>query len=74
MIDGVKENNIPVVFCESTVNTAPAKQVARETGARYGGELYVDSLSKPNGPVPSYLDLLRVTAETVADGLAAGRN
>ncbi|WP_321364630.1 metal ABC transporter substrate-binding protein [uncultured Celeribacter sp.] len=74
VIDGVKENNIPVVFCESTVNTAPAKQVARETGARYGGELYVDSLSKPNGPVPSYLDLLRVTAETVADGLAAGRN
>lgn len=74
VIDGVKENNIPVVFCESTVNTAPAKQVARETGARYGGELYVDSLSKPGGPVPSYLDLLRVTAQTVADGLAAGSN
>ncbi|WP_226548849.1 metal ABC transporter substrate-binding protein [Celeribacter naphthalenivorans] len=74
VIDGVKDNDIPVVFCESTVNTAPAKQVARETGARYGGELYVDSLSKPNGPVPSYLDLLRVTAQTVADGLEAARN
>jgi manganese/iron transport system substrate-binding protein len=74
VIDGVKENDIPVVFCESTVNTAPAEQVARETGATYGGELYVDSLSKPDGPVPSYLDLLRVTAETVADGLEAGRN
>nr|WP_245749603.1 metal ABC transporter substrate-binding protein [Palleronia marisminoris] len=69
VIDGVREHEIPVVFCESTVNTAPAEQVARETGAAYGGELHVDSLSAPDGPVPTYLDLLRVTAETVADGL-----
>jgi len=71
VIDRVRENEIPVVFCESTVNTAPAKQVARETGASYGGELYVDSLSEADGPVPTYLDLLRVTAQTVADGLTA---
>lgn len=74
VIDGVKANDIPVVFCESTVNTAPAKQVARETGARYGGVLYVDSLSEPDGPVPTYLDLLRVTSQTVASGLTAGTN
>nr|WP_234990193.1 metal ABC transporter substrate-binding protein [Roseivivax lentus] len=69
VIDGVRENDIPVVFCESTVSTAPAEQVARETGAAFGGVLYVDSLSVPDGPVPTYLDLLRVTATTVADGL-----
>ncbi|WP_417256888.1 metal ABC transporter substrate-binding protein [Celeribacter halophilus] len=74
VIDGVRENDIPVVFCESTVNTAPAEQVARETGAEYGGVLYVDSLSEPDGPVPTYLDLLRVTSETVANGLEAGLN
>ncbi|RJE89263.1 metal ABC transporter substrate-binding protein [Paracoccus onubensis] len=72
VIDGVKGNDIPVVFCESTVNTAPAEQVARETGAHYGGVLYVDSLSEPDGPVPSYLDLLRVTSQTIAGGLQAG--
>ena len=44
--------------------------VARETGAAYGGVLYVDSLSEEGGPVPTYLDLLRVTVQTVADGLA----
>ena len=71
VIDGVREHAIPVVFCESTVNTAPAEQVARETGAQYGGVLYVDSLSEPDGPVPTYLDLLRVTSETVARGLTA---
>ncbi|MCT4555306.1 MAG: metal ABC transporter substrate-binding protein [Pelagimonas sp.] len=69
VIDGVRANDIPAVFCESTVNTAPAQQVARETDAQYGGELYVDSLSNADGPVPTYLDLLRVTSETVAKGL-----
>ncbi|MEO9632103.1 MAG: metal ABC transporter substrate-binding protein [Sulfitobacter sp.] len=69
VIDEVRDHEIPVVFCESTVNTDPAKQVARETGASYGGVLYVDSLSDPDGPVPTYLDLLRVTTETVAAGL-----
>jgi manganese/iron transport system substrate-binding protein len=69
VIDGVRANDIPAVFCESTVSTRPAEQVARETGAAYGGVLYVDSLSGPDGPVPSYLDLLLVTAETVVEGL-----
>ena len=74
VIDGVNNNNIPVVFCESTVNTAPAEQVARETGVAYGGVLYVDSLSEPDGPVPTYLDLLSVTSRTVADGLTSTTN
>lgn len=74
VIDGVKQNHIPVVFCESTVNTAPAERIARETGAHYGGVLYVDSLSEAGGPVPSYLDLLRVTSQTIAEGLRAGMN
>ncbi len=74
VIDGVRDNDIPVVFCESTVNTAPAEQVARETGARFGGVLYVDSLSVADGPVPTYLDLLRVTSQTVVDGLTAATN
>lgn len=69
VIDGVRQHDIPAVFCESTVNTSPAEQVARETGARYGGVLYVDSLTDPGGAVPTYLDLLRVTAQTIADGL-----
>ena len=69
VIDAVRANHIPAVFSESTVSPNPAKQIARETGVRYGGVLYVDSLSDPDGPVPTYLDLLRVTAETIAKGL-----
>ena len=70
VIDAVRANNIPAVFSESTISANPAKQVARETGAAYGGVLYVDSLSEADGPVPTYLDLLRVTSETVAKGIS----
>lgn len=69
VIDMVRKHAIPVVFSESTISPAPALQVARETGARYGGVLHVDSLTGSDGPVPTYLDLLRVTSETIARGL-----
>ncbi|MFC5069105.1 metal ABC transporter substrate-binding protein [Flaviflagellibacter deserti] len=72
VIDAVKANRIAVVFSESTVSDKPARQVARETGAQYGGVLYVDSLSEADGPVPTYIDLLRVTSDTVEKGLAEG--
>ncbi len=68
VIDLVRKNKIPVVFSESTISDRAAKQVARETGASYGGVLYVDSLSAAGGPVPTYLDLLKVTVETIAKG------
>jgi manganese/iron transport system substrate-binding protein len=68
VIDEVRKNKIPVVFSESTISDKPARQVAKETGARYGGVLYVDSLSDARGAVPTYLDLLTVTVETIAKG------
>ncbi len=68
VIDKIRKKNIPVVFSESTISDKPAKQVAAETNALYGGVLYVDSLSKAGGKVPTYLDLLNVTTSTIADG------
>ena len=68
VIETVKANNIPVVFSESTISPKPAKQVAKETGAKYGGVLYVDSLSNKKGPVPTYIDLLNTTVSTIAKG------
>ncbi|MFK4767484.1 metal ABC transporter substrate-binding protein [Rhizobium sp. ZW T2_16] len=70
VIDAMREHDVKVIFSESTVSDKPAKQVASETGATYGGVLYVDSLSEADGPVPTYLDLLRITSETIAKGLA----
>jgi manganese/iron transport system substrate-binding protein len=68
VIDGVRKQKIPVVFSESTVSDKPARQVARETGARYGGVLYVDSLTPPSGPAPTYLRLMEYNARTIVKG------
>ncbi|WP_409449728.1 metal ABC transporter solute-binding protein, Zn/Mn family, partial [Escherichia coli] len=56
-----------------SISDKPARQVARETGAHYGGVLYVDSLSTENGPVPTYIDLLKVTTSTLVQGIKAGK-
>ena len=69
MIDAVRADGIPAIFSESTISAKPAQQVARETDIKYGGVLYVDSLSEANGPVPTYLDLLSVTTSTIVKGL-----
>jgi manganese/iron transport system substrate-binding protein len=68
VIDGVRAHAIPVVFSESTVSDKPARQVAKETGARYGGVLYVDSLTGPDGPAPTYLKLMEYNAQTIVKG------
>jgi manganese transport system substrate-binding protein len=71
-IEYVKANNVPAVFCESTVSDAPMRQVMEATGARFGGTLYVDSLSEADGPVPTYLDLIRHDAGIITTALTNG--
>ncbi len=74
VIEEVKDNNVPTIFCETTVSDEGQKQVAKATGARFGGNLYVDSLSTEEGPVPTFIDLLEYDARTITNGLLAGSN
>lgn len=74
VIQQVKDNKVPTVFCETTVSDKGQKQVAESTGARFGGNLYVDSLSSEDGPVPTFLELLEYDALTITNGLLAGVN
>ncbi|NJL90956.1 MAG: metal ABC transporter substrate-binding protein [Coleofasciculaceae cyanobacterium SM2_1_6] len=69
VIEQVKSQQIPVVFCESTVSADAQKQVARETGAKFAGVFYVDSLTTPEGAAPTYLDLLTYNINTLVKGL-----
>ena len=69
VVDAVRRDRPRAVFCESTVPDVAQRQVARETSTPLAGPLYVDSLSGPDGPVPSYLDLLRHTTTTIVAGL-----
>jgi manganese transport system substrate-binding protein len=68
-IEYVRASKVPAVFCESTVSDAPMQQVVGATGAKFGGTLYVDSLSEADGPVPTYLDLIRHDAEIITEAL-----
>ena len=72
VIEEVKANDVPTIFCESTVSNEGQKQVAKTTGAQFGGNLYVDSLSTEDGPVPTFIDLLEYDARTITNGLLAG--
>lgn len=73
-IEFVRDNNVPAVFCESTVSNKPMLKVVDSTDAAYGGTLYVDSLSEPDGPVPTYLDLIHHDAQTIIAGLRGDRS
>ena len=68
----VRTNKVPAVFCESTVSDAPMQQVVEATGAKFGGVLYVDSLSEADGPVPTYLDLIRHDSKVITAALSGG--
>ena len=69
LIEKMNSNKIKVIFSESTISDRGAKSVAKQTEAFYGGILYVDSLSTPQGKVPTYLKLLEITTKTIFNGI-----
>ncbi|EEG5674287.1 metal ABC transporter substrate-binding protein [Salmonella enterica] len=72
VIDQVRKNHVPAVFCESTVNDKAMMQVASETGAKFGGTLFVDSLTTDEGPAPTYIKLLDYNAKTILKAFNVG--
>src|SRR6185436_10533861 len=73
VVDTIRKYKIPVAFSESTISDKPQRQVCRETGARFGGTLYVDSLTPENGSAPTYLKLLTFNADTIVAGFQKAR-
>lgn len=69
VIQQVRQQKIPAIFCESTVSADAQKQVARETGAKFAGVFYVDSLTPADGVAPTYLSLLTYNINTLVKGL-----
>ena len=69
LIEMIKKNDVPTIFCESTVSSEAQLEVAKSSGAAFGGTFYVDSLSGPDGPAPTYIELLRHNVRLITDGL-----
>nr|WP_240789291.1 metal ABC transporter substrate-binding protein [Synechococcus sp. BS56D] len=69
LIETVRARQVPAVFCETTVSDKAQREVARASGARFGGSFYVDSLSEPDGPAGSLIDLQRHNVRLLIEGL-----
>lgn len=70
LIEKIKENDVPTIFCESTVSSKAQREVAKATGANFGGIFYVDSLSDSDGPAPTLIDLHKHNVGLILDGLS----
>lgn len=68
IIDIIRKENIKVVFSGSTMDIKPMEVVMRDTDAVFGGYLYVDTLTEPEGRVPTYLAMLERTVYAIVDG------
>lgn len=65
----IQENNIPVVFVESTINPKMLKQIASDNHIGIGGQLYSDSLGDKDSPADTYLNMVRSNTDVIVNGL-----
>ena len=71
LIQQIRERGIRAVFVENVADPRLLERIADETGATIGGTLYPGALSGPDGPAPTYLDMMRHNATTLAQALAS---
>ena len=70
IIKQIRREKIPAVFLESISDPRLLERIRQESGARVGGTLYSDSLSKADGPAATYLEMMRHNAKTLTSALA----
>ena len=71
LIDQIRANDIKAVFLENVTDSRLLERIAEETGAVIGGTLYPGALSGADGPAPTYLDMMRHNATTIAAALSS---
>ncbi|CAK0753583.1 zinc/manganese transport system substrate-binding protein [Gammaproteobacteria bacterium] len=69
LIDQIRREQIKAVFIENATDARLVKLVARETGARPGGVLYAEALSKENGPASSYIKMIQYNIKIMKAGM-----
>ena len=69
LIAQIKREKVKALFLEHSLSPRLLEQLSRETNVRIGGTLYADTLSPPGGPVPSYMEMMRVNTRTMVEAL-----
>jgi len=65
----IKENQVPSIFVESTINPKLIQQLAQDNKVSIGGELYADSLGDQDSPASTYVDMMRYNTSTIVNAL-----
>jgi len=73
IIRQIREDAIPAIFVENIKDRRLIDQIAAETHAVVGGELYTDALSAKDGPAPTYVDMIRHNIGTLTEALTSKR-
>jgi zinc/manganese transport system substrate-binding protein len=71
LIETIRAEGVSAVFFENIADTRLLERIADETGATVGGTLYPGALSEPDGPAPTYLDMMRHNATMLAQTLGS---
>ena len=70
IITVIKTQKIPAVFLENISDPRLIQRISAETGARLGGTLYSDSLTREKGEAPTYIELVRHNIKALTSALA----
>ncbi len=65
----IKEQKVPAIFIESTINPKMMRQLAQDNKIAIGGKLYADSLGDKESPASTYIDMLRYNTKTIVAAL-----
>ena len=69
LIDTIKSSGVPAIFLDISENPELAQQVATESGAKVVTDLYVETLSAPDGPTPTYIEMIKHDVTVIVDAL-----
>jgi zinc/manganese transport system substrate-binding protein len=70
LITQIREQKASALFVETISDPRLIEQIARETGLKVGGALYSDALSGPDGPAPTYIEMMRHNARLFTEAMA----
>jgi zinc/manganese transport system substrate-binding protein len=72
IIRQIRAAKAKAVFVENVTNPKLMQQIARESGARVGGQVYSDALSAADGPAASYIAMMRHNTRLFTTAVTAG--
>jgi manganese/zinc/iron transport system substrate-binding protein len=74
LVDFIKNQKVPAIFVESSVNPAAIKRVAQDAGVKVGGELFSDAMGGPGDrhegfDTGTYDGMIRANMTTIVNAL-----